>query len=135
VDIEGVVAELRAIERRYAPPAGASAAAYAQQLAEWRTREPDSEEVCWGGDATGVWVAVMLCARYGIRPFRRPRQKATTVTVLAPAGFVSKVFWPQALEMIGAFERARRAMADEVVTAWLGAAGDQVFVVDDEAAR
>ena len=135
MDIEGVVAELRAIERRYAPAAGASAAAYAQQLADWRTREPDSEEVCWGGDATGAWVVVMLCARYGIRPFRRRRQKATTVTVLAPAAFVSKVFWPQALEMMGAFEKARRAMADEVVTAWLGAAGDQVFAVDDEPAR
>jgi hypothetical protein len=74
----------------------------------------------------------MLCARYGIRPFRQPRQKATTVCVRAPASFVTKVFWPQALEMIGAFERARVAMADEIVTAWLGAAGDQVHVVDEE---
>jgi hypothetical protein len=135
VDIDKVVTELRAIERRYAPAAGPSAAAYAEQLAEWRTREPDSEEVCWGGDATGAWVVVMLCARYGIRPFRRPRQKATTVSVLAPAGFVSKVFWPQALEMMGAFERARRAMADEVVTVWLGAAGDEAFVVDEKPGR
>ena len=135
MDIDKVVAELRAIERRYAPPGGASVAGYAQQLAEWRTREPDSEEVCWGGDATGAWVVVMLCARYGIRPYRRPRQKAATTCVLAPAGFVSKVFWPQALEMMGAFERARRAMAEEIVTAWLGTAGEQVFVVDEEPGR
>jgi hypothetical protein len=135
VDIEGIVVELRAIERRYAPAAGTSAAAYAQQLAEWRAREADSEEVCWGGDATGAWVVVMLCARYGIRAFRRPRQKATTTCVVAPASFVSKIFWPQALEMMAALERARRAMAEEIVTAWLGAAGEQVFVVDEEPGR
>jgi hypothetical protein len=131
VDIEAVVVELRAIERRYAPAGGTSAAAYAQQLAEWRAREPDSEEVCCGGDATGVWVVVMLCSRYGIRAFRRPRQKITTACVVAPASFVSKVFWPQALEMMAAFERARRAMAEEVVAAWLGPAGQQAFVVEE----
>ena len=135
MDIGKVVAELRAIERRYAPAAGASAAAYAQQLAEWRTREPDSDQVCCGGDATGAWVTAMLCARYGIRAFRRPRQKVTTTCVVAPASFVSKVFWPQALEMMAAFERARRAMAEEIVTTWLGAAGEQVFLVDEEPGR
>jgi hypothetical protein len=55
--------------------------------------------------------------------------------VVAPASFVSKVFWPQALEMMAAFERARRAMAEEIVAAWLGPAGEQAFVVDEEPGR
>jgi hypothetical protein len=131
VQIEQVVAELRAIERRWVPAVGTGATAYAEQLAEWRTREADSEQVCRGGDATGIWVTVMLCRRYGIRAFRRPRQKPATVCVLAPASFVTKVFWPQALEMMDAFEKARRAMAEEIATAWLGPEADEVLVVDE----
>jgi hypothetical protein len=132
VDIEAMVKELQAIERRYAPASGVGPEAYARQLAEWRTREPDREEVCSTGDATGAWIVVMLCARYGIRPFRRPRQKPTTITLMAPAGFVSKVFWPQVKEMVGVFEAARVSMVNQVVGAWLGAAGDQVFTVGEE---
>jgi hypothetical protein len=132
VDIEAMVKELRAIEQRYAPASGAGPEAYAQQLTEWRTREPDREEVCSTGDATGAWLVVMLCARYGIRPFRRPRQKPTTICLLAPASFVSKVFWPQVQEMARVFEAARVSMVNQVVGAWLGATGDQVLIVEEE---
>jgi len=66
VDIEAMVKELQAIERRYGPASGASREARVQQLAEWRTREADREEVCSTGDATGAWVVVMPpCANEG----------------------------------------------------------------------
>ncbi len=132
MDVESVAKALRAIELRYAPPSGASAEGYARQLAEWRLREPDREEVCTTHDATGAWLVVMLCARYGIRPFRRPRQKPTTTCLRAPASFVTKVFWPQVQEMARVFEAARASMVDEITTAWLGAAANEVFVVDEE---
>jgi hypothetical protein len=135
MDIEAMVKELRAIEVRYAPASGTSPEACARQLAEWRTREADREEVCSTGDATGAWVVVMLCARYGIRPFRRPRQKPTTITLMAPAGFVSKVFWPQVTEMVRVFEAGRMSMVNEVVTSWLGEAGHKALIVDEEARR
>lgn len=130
-----MVKELQAIERRYGPASGASREARVQQLAEWRTREADREEVCSTGDATGAWVVVMLCARYGIRPFRRPRQKPTTITLMAPASFVSKVFWPQVTEMVRVFEAGRAAMVNQVVRAWLGEAGHEALIVDEEARR
>lgn len=123
---------LREVERKYAPTAGAGTDAYAKQVAEWRTHEADREEVCSTHDATGAWIVVMLCARYGIRPFRRPRQKPTTICLLAPAGFVSKVFWPQVQEMMRVFEAARAKMVDEVVSAWLGPAGSRALVVDEQ---
>jgi hypothetical protein len=132
VDIEAMVKELRAIEQRHAPATGAGPEAYARQLAEWRKTEPDREEVCSTGDATGAWVVVMLCARYGIRPFRRPRQKPTTITLMAPAGFVSKVFWPQVKEMVRVFEAGRASMVNQVVGAWLGAAGGQAFTIEEQ---
>ena len=126
-----MVKELRAIEQRYAPPSGASPEAYARQLAEWRAREADREEVCSTRGATGAWVVVMLCARYGIRPFRRPRQRPTTITLLAPAGFVSKVLWPQVQAMVAVFEAARASMMKEVAGAWLGPSADQPLFVDE----
>lgn len=132
MDVEVVVEALREIDRKYAPAAGAGAEAYVKQLADWRTREPDREEVCSTHDATGAWIVVMLCARYGIRPFRRPRQKPTTICLLAPEGFVSKIFWPQVQEMRCVFEAARVKMVEEVVSAWLGPAGTRALVVDSE---
>jgi hypothetical protein len=132
MDLVTVVTELRAIEERYAPAGGASREAYAKQLADGRAREADREEVCNTGDATAAWIVLLLCSRYGVRPFRRRRQKPTTICVHVPAGFMSKVFWPQVTEMATAFERARRAMVDEVATAWLGrAAAEETFFVDE----
>jgi hypothetical protein len=127
-----MVKELRAIEQRYAPAASAGPEAYARQLVAWRTREPDREEVCSTGDATGAWLVVMLCARYGIRPFRRPRQKPRTICLRSPASFVSTVFWPQVQEMARVFEAARVSMVNQVVGVWLGAAGDQALIVEEE---
>src|SRR5262245_31158659 len=119
VDVEKFVAELRAIEERYAPPGGASPEA---QLAHWRKWDPDREEVCSTRDATTAWYLLRLCGRYGIRPFRRPRQKPTTICVRVPPSFMSKVLWPHVRDAAAVFERARQAAIDEVVTAWLGAA-------------
>jgi hypothetical protein len=38
---------------------------------------------------------VALCRRYGLSPYRRSRQRLTTVMVRAPRDFVDRVLWPE----------------------------------------
>lgn len=133
MDVSKLADELTAIERRYAPGGDASAEACAKQLTDWRAREDDREEVCSTHDVTEAWLLMRLCGRYGIRPFRGPRQKPTTVCLRAPAGFMSTVLWPQHQEAALVFARARADIVNEIVTAWLGAAATvtpvQVYVM------
>jgi hypothetical protein len=132
VDLAKIADELDAIERRYAPGGDVSSAACRKQLAEWRTREADREEVCSAGNGPAAWLLLRLCVRYGIRPFRRPRQKPTTVCLHAPAGFVSKVLWPQVLDSARVFERAHAELTGDIITRWLGAAAaDETLFVDE----
>lgn len=46
-------------------------------------------------DRWSVKLFIALCRRYGIQPYRYPRQHATTVMVRAPRGFFDTVLWPQ----------------------------------------
>ena len=46
-------------------------------------------------DEWSVWLFIALCRRYGIRPFRYPRQRATTIMVGAPRRFFDTVVWWQ----------------------------------------
>ena len=70
--------------------------------------------------ATGGWLFLRLCARYGLRPYRRRRQKLTTLTVRAPQGFVTKVLWPQFQAMLKVFVAARAEVDNEILVEWLG---------------
>src|SRR5215467_13162512 len=40
-----------------------------------------------------------LCRRYGISPFRYPRQRRSTVVLRAPRRFVEQVLWPEFREL------------------------------------
>ncbi len=40
-----------------------------------------------------------LCRRYGLEPYRYPRQRHTTLVVKAPHWFVDKTLWPEYLEL------------------------------------
>jgi len=114
-------AHLRAIERHYAPSEGASQEAYLRQVERWRQRDGEREEMCSTGDAVGGWLFLRLCARYGLRPYRRRRQKPTTMMVRAPQGFVTKVLWPQFQAMLKVFAEANVEVANEILVGWLGA--------------
>lgn len=39
-------------------------------------------------------VFMTLCRRYGLEPYREPRQRRTSFNLKAPATFLEKVFWP-----------------------------------------
>jgi hypothetical protein len=46
-------------------------------------------------DQWSVRLFIALCRRYGLRPFRYPRQRSTTIMVRAPRGFFDAVIWRQ----------------------------------------
>ena len=50
-------------------------------------------------DPWAVRLFVALCRRYGIRPYRYPRQRRTTIMVRAPRQFFETVVWRQFSDM------------------------------------
>jgi len=40
-----------------------------------------------------------LCRRYGLMPYRRARQRLTTVMLRVPQGFAEQVLWPEFREL------------------------------------
>ena len=51
-----------------------------------------------------------LCRRYGLKPYRKYRQRYTTVMVRVPRGFLDLVLWPEFLEL----DRTLRQYLDDV---------------------
>lgn len=51
-----------------------------------------------------------LSRRYGLRPFRYPRQRRSSIMVRLPETFLNQVLWPECAEM----ERTLRAYLDEI---------------------
>jgi hypothetical protein len=45
-----------------------------------------------------------LCRRYGLRPYRYPRQRYSTVVLRTPESFINKTLWPEYLEISRALE-------------------------------
>jgi hypothetical protein len=50
-------------------------------------------------DAVGRRVFLALLRRHGLKPFRLPRQRHTTVMVMAPPGLVEETLWPAYLAL------------------------------------
>ena len=87
-----------------------SAAEKTEQSVEFSFRLPDR----W---SRRLFLA--LCRRYGLRPYRYPRQRHSTVVVRAPKSFVNQTLWPEYLEIARALdeylnEATERIIRDEV---------------------
>ncbi len=85
------------------------------RLAELRGREPDVELVYTLGDPWTRKLFVALCRRYGLKPFRRYRQRYTTVRVVAPETFQHGVLWPEFVALSDALEKHLSDITDRVV--------------------
>jgi hypothetical protein len=92
--------------------AGAALERVRARLAEQVVRDPPIEMQFSMPDGWSRQLFVALCRRYGLKPFRFPRQKRTTVMLRAPKGFLDTVLWPEFLEL----ERALRAHLQGVTT-------------------
>ncbi len=75
------------------------------RLADVRSREPDIEIVYTLPDPWTRKLFLALCRRYGLTPYRRYRQRYSTVQVVAPKTFQEQTLWPE-----------YRALAKELAT-------------------
>jgi len=69
------------------------------RLAEIQKRDKPIEMQFSLGDQWSRRLFIALCRRYGLRPYRLPRQRLTTVMLRVPKGFVDQVLWPEFQEL------------------------------------
>ena len=65
------------------------------KLEEASRRDPPIEMKFSLPDQWSVRLFIAFCRRYGIRPFRYPRQRSTTIMGRAPRRFIDAVVWRQ----------------------------------------
>ena len=69
------------------------------KLEEVSPRDPPIEMKFSLPDQWSARLFIALCRRYGVRPFRYPRQRSTTIMVRAPRRFFDIVVWRQFSEL------------------------------------
>ena len=69
------------------------------RLAELRGRDHDVELHYRMPDPWKRMLFVALCRRYGLKPFREPGRRYTTVQLRAPKEFHEKTLWPEYLAL------------------------------------
>jgi hypothetical protein len=69
------------------------------RLAELGRHEKPTEFQFSVPDTWSRHLFLALCRRYGISPYRYPRQRRSTVVLRAPRGFVEDVLWPEFREL------------------------------------
>jgi hypothetical protein len=69
------------------------------RLAELRGRDQDVELHYRLPDPWKRMLFVALCRRYGLKPFREPGRRHTTVQLRAPKEFHEKTLWPEYLAL------------------------------------
>jgi hypothetical protein len=89
------------------------------KLAELEGRDPPVELQFSLPDQWSRHLFIALCRRYGLKPYRYPRQRRTTIMVRAPRGFAEQVLWREFRELDGELqmhlqEVALRVIRDEV---------------------
>ena len=92
--------------------AGAALERVKARLAEQARRDPPVELQFSMPDAWSRQLFVALCRRYGLKPFRYPRQKRNTVMLWVPRRFYDTVLWPEFVEL----DRALVAHLQEVTS-------------------
>ena len=79
--------------------AGAARERLKAKLAETGLEDPPIELKLTLPDGWSVRLFIALCRRYGLKPYRYPRQRRTTVMVRAPKSFFDAVIWRQFSEV------------------------------------
>ena len=85
------------------------------RLAEMRGRETDIVLVYKLPDPWKRRLFLALCRRYGLIPYRKPRQRSSTVQVRAPETFQKKTLWPTYLAFTAELEAHLRELTDRVI--------------------
>jgi hypothetical protein len=56
-----------------------------------------------------------LCRRYGLRPYRYPRQRYSTVVLRAPKSFLNNTLWPEFLEIKEALDEYLNEATERII--------------------
>ena len=107
MDEEQLLRRLAAIEALHAgagTPGEREAAAAARdrilaRLEKLKVEDPPVEYTFSLTDGWSRRLLLALMRRYGIKPYRYPRQRRTTVRAKVPTRFVDEVLWPQYLQL------------------------------------
>ena len=67
-----------------------------------------------------------LCRRYGLKPYRYPRQRHTTVVLRAPRSFINNTLWPEYLQIERALHEYLNEATERIIR-------EEVFGNSDEA--
>lgn len=67
-----------------------------------------------------------LCRRYGLRPYRYPRQRYSTVVLRAPKSFIEQTLWPEYIEISQALDEYLNEATERIIR-------EEVFRDADEA--
>jgi hypothetical protein len=121
VDEDALVDKLREIECKVARNDAVGDEACRAELAAWRQREADQEFRLSVPTPIAQRVLLGWCHRYGLVPYRIPRQRQTTVCVRVPRGFMQEVMWPRFEASARLMEQAVTEATRRVVERWSGA--------------
>ena len=86
-----------------------------QRLAEYRRRETPVEYRFSIDNAWSRRLLIALLRRYGIEPYRRHRQRRTSIMARVPVSFVEDVLWPEFTALNEALMQHLDALAEEII--------------------
>jgi hypothetical protein len=118
MDEDALVRRLDEIERKTGPSGTMDAEACRAELAAWRQREADTEFRLSLPTPISQRVFLTVCQRYGLRAYRAPKQRKTSIAVSAPKGFVYEVLKPRLDALIPEVEATALAAIDRVMERW-----------------
>ena len=87
-------------------------------LSQWRERVPDKEYRLTIDSVTAQYLFTVVCKRFGLEVYRRPRTRSSTVCISAPEKLVTEILWPTFEEMSRVFEDQMRLLAMELAARW-----------------
>lgn len=138
MDESTLIDKLLKIEALFAgatTPGEQAAAAHARERIVERLRvlsveDPPIEYKFTMPDEWSRKVFLALLRRYGLKPYRRYRQRYTTVMVRVPARFVDETLWPEYQRLDDELRRYLCEVTDRVVTQVLQADSSEAPIVE-----
>ncbi len=95
--------------------AGAAAERIRARLREFEKTERADEVRFSIPDPWSRQLFVALCRRYGLKPYRYPRMRRTTIVVKAPRTFLDRVLWPEFVEINSALVEYLSTITERVI--------------------
>ena len=85
------------------------------RLIEQRSQSPDISQTYSLPDPWERMLFIALCRRYGLRPYRKPRQRANTVMVDMPVAFHELTLWPEFVALADVLAGHLRDVTERVI--------------------